>query len=170
MTFVLAFVFVAAVLGGLAGFASWRRPEAHHEAFVSARGYLGNIAPRLPFALVAAECLGRLLPPEVVSGWIGPGSGMPGVLIASAVGALLPGGPMLAFPLAIALERAGAGPEALVALITAWALIAVNRTLLFELPLLGGRFTAWRLGLCVPLPIVAGAMAGLLLNVGPWGG
>lgn len=161
MTFVVAFVFVASVVGGLAGFASLRRPEAHREARLSALGYLQSIAPRLPFALVAAECLGRLLPPDVVSAWIGADSGMTGVLIASAVGAALPGGPMLAFPLAIALLRAGAGPEALVALITAWSLIAVHRTLMFELPLLGGRFTVTRLALCVPLPVIAGGLAGL---------
>ena len=162
MSFVGAFALVAAIVGSLAGYANLRRPAAHREARTTARGYLRNIAPRLPFALVAAECLGRLLPPDLVSAWIGAGSGVPGVLIASGIGAALPGGPMLAFPLAIALLRAGAGPEALVALITAWSLIAINRTLLFELPLLGGRFTAWRLALCVPLPVIAGALAGLL--------
>lgn len=167
MNFVLSFALVAAVAGGLAGFASLRRPDAHRQARTTARGYLANIAPRLPFALVAAECLGRLLPPEVVSTWIGTGTGLTGVLIASAVGAALPGGPMLAFPLAIALLRAGAGPEALVALITAWSLIAVNRTLLFELPLLGHRFSAWRLALSIPLPIITGALAGLLLAAAP---
>lgn len=161
MTFIAAFVFVAAVVVGLAVFASLRRPEAHHEARGAALGYFKSIAPRLPFALVAAECLGRLLPADLVSGWIGAGSGMAGVLIASAVGAGLPGGPMLAFPLAIALQRAGAGPEALVALITAWSLIAVHRSMMFEIPLLGGRFTAWRIALCVPLPVIAGGLAGL---------
>jgi len=164
MTFVAAFVVVAAVVAALAVFASLRRPEAHPEARRSARGYLASLAPRLPFALVAAECLGRLLPPDLVSEWIGMGTGLTGVLIASAVGAALPGGPMLAFPLAIALLRAGAGPEALVALITAWSLIAVNRTLLFELPMLGPRFTTWRLALCIPLPIITGALAGILLS------
>lgn len=160
MTFIAAFLFVAAVVGGLAGFASLRRPDAHREARLAALGYLKSIAPRLPFALVAAECLGRLLPPDIVSGWIGAGSGLAGVLIASGVGAGLPGGPMLAFPLAIALQRAGAGPEALVALITAWSLIAVHRSMMFEIPLLGGRFTAWRIALCVPLPVIAGILAG----------
>lgn len=161
MTFIAAFVFVAAVVAGLAIFASARRPEAHREARGAAFGYFKSIAPRLPFALVAAECFGRLLPAELVSGWIGAGSGVAGVLIASAVGAGLPGGPMLAFPLAIALQRAGAGPEALVALITAWSLIAVHRSMMFEIPLLGGRFTAWRIALCVPLPVIAGALASL---------
>jgi uncharacterized membrane protein YraQ (UPF0718 family) len=159
MSLVVAFSFVAAVLIGLAAFASRRRPEAHAQARAAALGYLKSTAPRLPFALFAAECLGRLLPPALISDWIGAGSGMTGVLIASGVGALLPGGPMLAFPLAIALERAGAGPEALVALITGWALIAVMRTLIFEIPMLGGRFARWRLALCLPLPVAAGAIA-----------
>jgi uncharacterized membrane protein YraQ (UPF0718 family) len=160
MTFLFSFLFVAGVVALLAGFAQWQRPAAHAEALTEGKANLRGIAPRLPFALVAAVCLGRLLPPELVSGWIGAGSGLPGVLIASALGAALPGGPMLAFPLAIALLRAGAGPEALVALITAWSLIAVNRTLLFELPLLGARFAGWRLLLCTPLPVLAGAIAG----------
>lgn len=167
MNFILSFLLVAAVTGALATFASLRRPAANRRARTTARGYLKSIAPRLPFALIAAECLGRLLPPDVVSTWIGTGTGLTGVLIASVIGAALPGGPMLAFPLAIALLRAGAGPEALVALITAWSLIAVNRTLLFELPLLGPRFTAWRLALCLPLPIITGALAGLLLSTTP---
>jgi len=165
MTFILSFLLVATLTAALATFATVRRPPAHSEARTTAHGYLGNIAPRLPFALVAAECLGRLLPPDVVSAWIGTGTGLTGVGIASLIGAALPGGPMLAFPLAIALLRAGAGPEALVALITAWSLIAVNRTLLFELPLLGPHFTAWRLALCVPLPIITGALAGMLLSI-----
>lgn len=162
MNFVISFALVATVVAVLAATAQLRRPEAHRDARTTARGYLASMAPRLPFALVAAECLGRLLPPDTVSAWIGAGAGLTGVLIASAIGALLPGGPMLAFPLAIALLRAGAGPEALVALITAWSLIAVNRTLLFEIPLLGPRFTAWRLALCVPLPLIAGALAGIV--------
>lgn len=161
MSFVFAFAFVAVAAAALAVFASRRDPEAHAEARATALGNLRSIAPRLPFALVAAECLGRLLPPEIVSDWIGAGSGLPGVLIASVVGGLLPGGPMLAFPLAIALMRAGAGPEALIALITAWSLLAIHRSLMFEIPLLGGRFTAWRLALCVPLPIIAGTLAAL---------
>ncbi len=165
MSIVISLVFVGAVVVALAVFAHRRRPAAHAEARDAARVYLRNVAPRLPFALIAAECLGRLLPPDIVSSWIGTGSGLPGVLIASGLGAALPGGPLLAFPLAIALMRAGAGPEALVALITAWVLIAVNRTLIFEIPMLGGRFAAHRLALCLPLPIIAGGTAGLLLMI-----
>ncbi len=167
MSFAIAFVLVVLLLLVLAAVAARRRPSAHREARDAARGHLRNIAPRLPFALVAAECIGRLLPPEIVGAWMGSGTGLSGVLIASVVGAILPGGPMLAFPLAIALLRAGAGPEALIALITAWSLVAINRTLLFELPLLGTRFTGYRLAVCIPLPVIAGGCAGLLLTAAP---
>lgn len=163
MSFLLAFGLVAGLLAGLASYAALRQPTAHRRARMSAAGYLASIAPRLPFALIAAECLGRLLPRELVAAWIGADAGLSGVLVASVFGAVLPGGPMLAFPLAIALMRAGAGAEALVALVTAWSLIAVNRTLLFELPLLGSRFTAYRLVLSAPLAIMAGALAAVLV-------
>lgn len=159
MSFALAFGFVLALLTLLAGVAQQRQPTAHASAFVTARTHAASLAPRLPFALLAAECIGRLLPRDLVATWIGIDSGLMGVAVAALAGALLPGGPMLAFPLAIALFRAGAGPEALIALVTGWALIAVNRTLVFELPLLGWRFTLSRLAVSLPLPLAAGLTA-----------
>jgi len=153
---------VSSLLLALAGFAHWRRPRAHGHAIKTARNQLRMLAPRLPFALLAAEFIGRLLPRDQVVAWLGEGSGGLGVALASLLGALMPGGPMVAFPLAIALERAGAAAPVLVALITAWALIAINRTLLFEVPLLGVRFTLDRLLASVLLPLLAGLTAFLV--------
>ncbi len=161
---ILPFGFVLAVVSTLAAYAQWRRPRAHAIARIRARDQLRALAPRLPLALIAAECIGRLLPREHVLAVLGPGTGLWGVLFAAVFGGLLPGGPMVAFPLAIALFRAGAGPEAMTALITAWSLFAINRTLLFELPLLGARFTYWRIVACTPLPILAGLLAAALLD------
>lgn len=159
MSFLIAFALIATMLVALAIVAHFRRRSAHARALLTARGHLWNIAPRLPLALVAAECVGRLLPEALISTWLGAGSGLSGILIAAAVGTVLPGGPLLAFPLAIALFRAGAGPEALVALITAWSVIAIHRTLIFELPFMGRSFTLHRLAISAILPIVAGLMA-----------
>lgn len=161
--FVLPLSFVAAMLAGLAAFAHMRNRQAHAEAASQAWRHFRSLAPRIPFALVAAECIGRLLPREHVAAWLGDQAGLTGVLLASVMGGLLPGGPMVAFPLAIALFRADAGAAPLVALITAWSLLAVNRTLLFELPLMGARFTLGRLAVCAPLPILAGLLAAALV-------
>lgn len=158
-TLLLPLAVVGVMLAALAGYARARRPRAHAIAAIRARDQLRALAPRLPFALVAAECIGRLLPPAYVAALLGEQSGVAGALFAAVLGALLPGGPMVAFPLAIALARAGAGQAALVALVTAWSLLAINRTLLFELPLMGSRFTLTRLGVSLPLTLGAGLLA-----------
>lgn len=150
---------VLAVLAALAGYACLRRPGAHRVAAARTRETFLALAPRLPFALIAAECIGRLLPREHVAALLGSGSGLSGTLLAAVLGGFLPGGPMVAFPLAIALFRAGAEQAPLVALITAWSLLALNRTLLFEVPLMGMRFTLARLAVSAPLPVVAGLLA-----------
>ena len=58
-----------------------------------------------------------------------------------------------------ALWVAGADAGALIAFISAWSLIGFNRLIVWELPLLGGEFTALRYIVCLPLPIVAGLIA-----------
>jgi uncharacterized membrane protein YraQ (UPF0718 family) len=150
---------VGGLLIALSALAQWRRREAHAYARARAWEQLRMLAPRLPFALLAAELIGRQLPRDQVMTWLGEGAGMVGVAIASVLGIVLPGGPMVAFPLAIALARAGAAQPVLVALITAWALMAVNRTLLFEVPLMGPRFTLKRLLASVLLAPIAGLIA-----------
>lgn len=159
--FLLPLAFVAAMLAGLACYAQLRDPGAHATAMTRGREQFRALAPRIPFALVAAECIGRLLPREHVAAVLGADAGMAGVLVGSVVGGLLPGGPMIAFPLAIALFRSGAEQAPLVALITAWSLVAVNRTLLFEVPMMGIRFTLARIAVSAPLPFLAGGLAAL---------
>ena len=157
--FLLPFVFVAVMLAGLALYAQLRDRGAHAVAMTRGREQFRALAPRIPFALVAAECIGRLLPREHVAALLGADAGLTGILVGSVVGWLLPGGPMVAFPLAIALFRAGAEQAPLVALITAWSLLAINRTLLFEVPLMGPRFTLGRIAVSAPLPVLAGVLA-----------
>lgn len=159
--------FVLVMLAGLAAYAHFRKRGAHGAAAFQARQQLWALAPRIPFALIAAECIGRLLPRDQVAALLGAHAGFGGTLFASLVGGFLPGGPMVAFPLAIALFRAGASQAPLVALITAWSLLAINRTLLFEVPLLGTRFTLSRIAVSAPLPILAGLLAAGIVTVFP---
>ncbi len=160
--FLMPLGFVSVMLAVLVLYAQLRDRAAH--ATAAARGWdqLRALAPRIPFALVAAECIGRLLPRDHVAALLGADAGLTGILAGSLVGGLLPGGPMVAFPLAIALFRAGADQAPLVALLTAWSLIAVNRTLLFEVPMMGVRFTLARLAVSAPLPFLAGLLAALI--------
>lgn len=99
-----------------------------------------------------------VMPASAIGAWMGPTSGMVGLLIGTAVGVATSGGPYLALPLAASLLGAGAGAGPIAAYITAWSVIPLTRTMMYELPLLGGRYTAARLIVCLPFPILAGLL------------
>jgi uncharacterized membrane protein YraQ (UPF0718 family) len=113
----------------------------------------------IPFAMLVAYMLAEVLPNELISSWLGEGSGMLGLVIASFTGALVPSGPFVSYPIAITLLHSGTGVPQLVAFVTGWALLAVHRVLALELPLMGPRFVAVRLGASIALPTIAGATA-----------
>jgi len=117
------------------------------------------VLPRMAIAILAAGFIGELLPEETISTWIGIESGVLGILIASLVGALLPSGPIISFPVAIALMELGAGTPQLVAFLTAWSTFAMHRLLMWEIPMMGMGFASKRLLVSVVLPPIAGLMA-----------
>jgi uncharacterized membrane protein YraQ (UPF0718 family) len=134
--------------------------DAGRKALAFAR----ELAIRLPLALLAASFLSQILPRDVVGAAIGPESGVIGILLATAAGSILPGGPFIAFPLAVSFFEAGAGLPQLVALITSWSTLGVIRIVAFEWPMLGPRFVALRVGVTLLLPLLAAALAaGMLL-------
>jgi uncharacterized membrane protein YraQ (UPF0718 family) len=102
-----------------------------------------------------------LNPTEIVRTWIGPDSGWTGLLLATGVGMLLPGGPYVVFPLIAVLHQNGAGMGAVITLITSWSTQAFL-TVTFELPFMGWRFTVIRWGLGLSLPLIAGAIVQLI--------
>ena len=123
-----------------------------------------RLAIRLPFALVAASLLAELIPDDWVADLIGSESGFAGILIAAFAGGLLPGGPMVSFPIALVLAGEGAGTAQLVALISGWSVFALHRVISYESPLLGWRFVALRLICSLPVPIVAGLLMAAVVS------
>ncbi|MFW6350303.1 MAG: hypothetical protein ACOC3U_08035 [Thiohalospira sp.] len=162
----IAFISVFVVLAVLATLAQRRGGAARHrEAVAAGWGQLRWLLVRVPLAVVAASLAAPLVPAGPVSAWLGPESGLTGIAIASLFGGVLPGGPVVAFPLVIVLEGAGAGRAQLVALITGWSVLAIHRLLIFEAPLLGWPLTLRRLAASLPLPFIAGMVAGGLLSI-----
>jgi uncharacterized membrane protein YraQ (UPF0718 family) len=156
---------LALLLGVMILLAQRRKTGLHRQASSEAWQQLRLIALRLPLALMAASLLGELLPRETLAILLGPRSGWQGIVLASGLGALLPGGPMVSFPFVILLQQAGMAPAPMVALMTAWSVLALHRVLSFELPLMGARFVMLRWIVSLPLPLIAGALAALLLRI-----
>ena len=154
-------LFVFAGLAISAGFAVYylKGPTAFDRAIEDSWELMAFIAPRVGAAVLIAAFLQILVPREVISRLIGENAGIKSVLIATVAGSLTPGGPLTSFPIVIALYTAGANKGALVAYLSSWAIIGMQRIIVWELPLLGPDVTAIRVGASVLLPIIAGIIA-----------
>ena len=80
-------------------FMVWRRGRA---VLVSAarEGTMDfiNIVPRIGLGVIGSGYIAAVIPPEVITGWLGPDSGWFGVLTAVIAGAATPGGPVVPLP------------------------------------------------------------------------
>ena len=118
----------------------------------------GEILPRVLAGCLLGAFIAEILPHEKVSRSLGPNSGLKGLLIGTAFGAILPGGPFTAYPVAAALLTVGADFGATIAMVVSWTLIGYGRAVAWELPILGTDFTLWRIMISLPIPVLAGAL------------
>lgn len=120
---------------------------------------LASVAPNLAVGFLLAGFLNVILPQSSIARWIGEGSGLKGLLIGSLGGALTPGGPFTHFPIVASLLGKGAAIGPICAYISAWALLGVNRIVVWEGPILGWRFVTIRVASCLLFPPLAGLLA-----------
>jgi hypothetical protein len=98
----------------------------------------------------------------VVGRWLGADSGVTGLGIAILGGAFTPGGPVIGFSIGAAALKGGAGTPQVIAYTIAWALFAVQRLFIWELPVMPERLVWLRVMASLPLPFLAAAGAMLL--------
>ena len=120
---------------------------------------IGTLLPRVAAAQVVAGLIWVLISREQMSGFVNRSRGKRGLLIATAAGVITPGGPMSAYPFLAILASTGADRGILVTYITSWALLGVQRIVVWDIPLMGIDFSLLRFAVCLPLPIVAGMIA-----------
>jgi hypothetical protein len=118
-----------------------------------------RLLPRIGAGVVGSGFIAEVLPKALVASWIGPGSGLTGVLIATLGGALTPGGPVVGFSIGAAALKGGAGAPQVIAYSTAWALYAIHRLVIWEVPMMPPRLVWLRAAVSVPLPFIAAAIA-----------
>ena len=123
------------------------------------------LAVFVPAVLLMSAVVEVMMPPGLVQRWIGARSGLRGLVLATLAGMFTPGGPFVAFPLVLALLRAGADYGALVAYVTAWSLLSVFRMLVFEIPFTGIELPAVRFVTCFFLPVLVGLIARWLARI-----
>lgn len=114
-----------------------------------------RLLPRLTIGVLGSGFIAEVMPQALIAQWLGPGSGLVGTTVASIAGALTPGGPMIGFAIGIAALKSGASAPQVVAYVTAWALFALHRVFLWELPMMPARVVWLRVLASLPLPFLA---------------
>lgn len=140
-------------------------PSLASEGLIKGAELALSVAPQVLIGFALAGLVTVVIPASLISQWLGEGSGIQGLLIATVAGVLTPGGPFLQFPLVAGLARAGAGWGPVAAYLTAWSLISANRAIVWELPLLGASFTGARWLVSLLVPVVVGLLTPLALKV-----
>lgn len=134
-------------------------PDAFAAAVDRNTELMTGVLPRVIAAQLLAGFVWVLLPRERLSAFLEKNRGRRGLLVAAAVGAITPGGPASAFPFLAILAGLGADVGILVAYITSWALIGVQRIIVWDMPFMGADFSLLRLLVSLPLPILAAIVA-----------
>lgn len=159
-TFDWSTIFIASLVIGSAATVYWRHgPERVVAIFLEDVVLLGDILPKVLAGCLIGAFVTLMLPRETVSRWVGAESGVSGLVIATLVGAIMPGGPFTIYPLGAAFLTVGADVGAVVAFVTSWTLIGYNRAIVWEMPFFGLDFVLWRILFSLPLPLIAGLLA-----------
>lgn len=120
--------------------------------------------PRMLLAFAVAGLIQVLVPSDLISAWLGAGSGVRGLLIGTLAGTLTPGGPMMHFPIVASLLNSGAGAGPVIAYLTAWSLLGIHRLIIWEVPLLGLEISLVRFVASLIVPPLVGLLGGYLFD------
>ena len=118
-----------------------------------------RIVPRIALGVIGSGYIAAVIPPEVITSWLGPDSGWLGVLTAVIAGGLTPGGPVVGFSIAAVALKVGGGPPQVIAYVIAWALFAFQRMILWEIPFMPANFVWFRAAVSLPFPFLAAALS-----------
>ena len=141
--------------------------EALARAAAQSASLLLTVTPMIIIGLFLGGLVKELSDPKQIAPVLGAKSGWKGLVLATALGAVTPGGPFAAFPIVYALALAGADIGAVVTYLTAWSILGLHRIVIWELPLLGADFALARVLASLPLPLAAGLIARLLFRFLP---
>lgn len=135
----------------------WRRAS-----MVASVQMLKFMLPRMITALLGAGFFAELLPEDQVRQLFGDAAGFSGLLLATAMGPLTPGGAFVSFAITAAALKTGASPVAALAYVTSWSLFSLTKILAYEAPLMGRQEVIARIAVSWPVPLLVAAVGMLV--------
>ncbi|MGM0652271.1 MAG: permease [Bacillota bacterium] len=114
--------------------------------------------PVILLAMLLAGILETLIPEEFIKRWLAQEAGLTGIFLGTLGGLLMAFGPYASYPIIAIIYHAGAGLGTTIALMAGWSFLNLTK-LPFESGFLGYKFSLLRMGLGLPLCIIAGLIA-----------
>lgn len=139
------------------------RKGKHQEGLRSAFVMFRNVLPMLLLAFAMVGFINLLIPASLLQDWLGADSGWKGLVMGTAIGGLVQGGPFAFFPFFDAVFRNNVSTGTAIAMITAWGMVNVGH-LPYEFTFLGPRFVALKYSIYLFLPAIAGLLAQMLFG------
>ena len=136
-----------------------RNPALVREGIRDGAGEFLRLLPRIIVGVVGSGFIAAVLPQNLIGQLLGPDSGLSGMAIAVIGGTFTPGGPVVGFSVGAAALKSGAGAPQVIAYTTAWALFAIQRLFVFEVPMMAPRVVWLRAAVSLPLPFLAAFFA-----------
>jgi uncharacterized membrane protein YraQ (UPF0718 family) len=116
------------------------------------------LVPRVAIGVIGSGFIAALLPKELIQTYLSSQGGLLAYLLASFFGKIIPGGPVVGFALAVGALKAGAALPVIMAFVTSWSLMALQRIFMWEMPIMPQKMTILRFLSSLPLPFIAGGL------------
>lgn len=110
---------------------------------------------RVALGLTLGGLIQVLIPSPLIAEWLGPTSGLKGILIGSYTGIITTGGPYVILPIISSIYSAGAGAGPVIALLTSMNVLSLSGLFMLQIPFLGARIALTRYVIClIAVPII----------------
>ncbi len=106
-----------------------------------------------------------LIPESAIAEWIGPASGLKGILIGSYAGVIMGGGPYVNLPIITAIYTAGAGVGPVIAMLSSSNLLGLQGLFVWQIPFLGAKIAIVRYVVCLFVPPFIGFTGSLIYKL-----
>lgn len=130
----------------------------------------GKLLRRVLFQLLLGFALGGLImvlvPSSLIMEWLGPASGLKGILLASLAGVIIGGGgPPIILPIIASLLTAGAGVGPVIALLASWNLVSLRSLLIWQIPFLGAKLALSQFFVFLFIPPIVGILGSFIYRL-----
>lgn len=143
------------------GFLAMTNPGPAREGLSATGEMLMQALPWMVVSMLAAGLVSQFINPHAVARRLGQGSGLIGILVGAALGAVGTGSRWAVYPLAGSLLAADAKVGAVFAFLTSWQLVSLPR-LPAEIPFLGLNFTIVRAIASFVVAVLGGVLVDLV--------